>query len=556
MKKIILLFFLIIYSHGFSQVTISEVEKNKQFGLVWGLLKYHHPEISNGKYDWDLEYVNTSSSLDTIKNQDGMNAFLFRFISKFKTDKLKTKKLTTERLFVKNVDYDWIDETVFGKQLTKTLLEIKENSNKNNYYASTNKLAKMLSFDNEKGYQDFNYANKNHRLLLLYSFWNAIQYWNVNKYLMDDNWVSILHPMTELFINCNTKLEFEIAKSKLIAKLDDSHSYHLSNIVFDTLFKNKPYFSVKTINDSLLVTSIFNKSLAKKDGLELGDIITKVNNTDISTAIHEKIAPILSVSNKSFLNKWCNWLFYSQSDSINVAINKKNGSGKNQYIHLYEKYEVENPTYLWTERNDKWTLIKPDIAYINLDEITQKELKAVFKQIANITKGLILDLRKNTKNIRESDLSDFLYPKNKEFIKVLFPMENYPSYGEYDGEAPLKLISNPFHSGKNNPDYYKGKVILLVNRRTQSKGEYIGMAIQQSPNCVTIGEQTAGSVMNIVSYRMPDKTEVYFTGLGGFYPNGDEVQRKGLKIDYNIKESTKNYDPELYIKEAIKIIEN
>ena len=55
---------------------------------------------------------------------------------------------------------------------------------------------------------------------------------------------------------------------------------------------------------------------------------------------------------------------------------------------------------------------------------------------------------------------------------------------------------------------------------------------------------------------MPDKTEVYFTGLGGFYPNGDEVQRKGLKIDYNIKESTKNYDPELYIKEAIKIIEN
>lgn len=162
MKKIILLFFLIIYSHGFSQVTISEVEKNKQFGLVWGLLKYHHPEISNGKYDWDLEYVNTSSSLDTIKNQDGMNAFLFRFISRFKTDKLKTKKLTTERLFVKNVDYDWIDETVFGKQLTKTLLEIKENSNKNNYYASTNKLAKMLSFDNEKGYQDFNYANKNH----------------------------------------------------------------------------------------------------------------------------------------------------------------------------------------------------------------------------------------------------------------------------------------------------------------------------------------------------------------------------------------------------------
>jgi C-terminal processing protease CtpA/Prc len=81
------------------------------------------------------------------------------------------------------------------------------------------------------------------------------------------------------------------------------------------------------------------------------------------------------------------------------------------------------------------------------------------------------------------------------------------------------------------------------------------MTIQQSPNCTTIGEQTAGSVMNIVSYMLPDKTEVNFTGLGAFYPDGEEVQRKGLRIDYYVKETAKNYDPELYIKDAIRIID-
>ena len=86
--------------------------------------------------------------------------------------------------------------------------------------------------------------------------------------------------------------------------------------------------------------------------------------------------------------------------------------------------------------------------------------------------------------------------------------------------------------------------------------EYYGMAIQQSPNCITIGEQTMGSVMNITSAMLPDKQEFYFTGTGAFYPNGECVQRKGLHIDYYIKESAANYNSELYIENAVKIIEN
>lgn len=81
----------------------------------------------------------------------------------------------------------------------------------------------------------------------------------------------------------------------------------------------------------------------------------------------------------------------------------------------------------------------------------------MFKQSFN-TKGLILDLRNYPKNISNGDLAAFLYPQKKEFIKVLFPIENNPSYAEYNGEAPLKLIANTFNSGSNNPDYYKGKV--------------------------------------------------------------------------------------------------
>jgi hypothetical protein len=42
--------------------------------------------------------------------------------------------------------------------------------------------------------------------------------------------------------------------------------------------------------------------------------------------------------------------------------------------------------------------------------------------------------------------------------------------------------------------------------------------------------------------------------MGAFYPNDIGVQRNGIKIDYEVKESAKNYNPNQYIEEAIKII--
>ena len=123
-------------------------------------------------------------------------------------------------------------------------------------------------------------------------------------------------------------------------------------------------------------------------------------------------------------------------------------------------------------------------------------------------------------------------------------------------EAPLNFIKDPFMSGSRNSDYYKGEIILLVNHTTQSKAEYIGMAIQASPNCTTIGESTAGSVMNIATFTMPDQTNVNFTSLGAFYPDGTGAQRNGLKIDYQVHESTSDFIKDQYIVKGIELIES
>ena len=75
-----LIIFCSIYSNSYSQVLINASEKYKQAGLIWGLLKYHHPDISAGKYDWDTAFVKLFDKLELVQNQVELNNLLFSFV--------------------------------------------------------------------------------------------------------------------------------------------------------------------------------------------------------------------------------------------------------------------------------------------------------------------------------------------------------------------------------------------------------------------------------------------------------------------------------------------
>ena len=555
MRKIILFTITFVSFMLNSQTKLSDIQKDKQIGLVWGLVKYHHPEVSKGKYDWDGVFLELMTSCEKIETQEKMNTFLLDFVRKYNTKKtsFKERKLDNSKLFLKNQDYDWIDQKVFGVDLTNELNKLKVNGNIGNFYAKVSKLTRMVSFDNEKGIKNFDLKNKHHRLLNLFSYWNAMQYWNLNKYLTDEKWFDVLDVAIDDFSNSNSQVTYEIAKLKIVSKLNDSHAMRFSNAVRDSLFKFSASFDVKILNDSLVVNAFVNKKLSLENGIELGDVIFKIKNQKISSYINTNLSGLISASNLNDLYKGLsyNLILSNNVDSINIDIVKKNGEVINKHVKLYEKFDIDYET-IETQYREKYCFIKPDIGFINTGRIAKKDLKEAFKTFAN-TKGLIIDLRNNPRDY--FDITKYLLSEKKEFIKVTLPINSYPSTSEYNASAPLAFISNPFKTGSNSNKYYKGKVILLVNRNTASKLEYIGMSIQQSPNCITIGEQTGGAPTNITYYTLPDSSEESFTGYGGFYPNGESVQRNGLKLDYRIIENALNYDPNMYINQAVKIIE-
>lgn len=531
---------------------INNTEKYKQFGLVWGLMKYHHSEISKGKYKWDEKFVENIERLEDVGSQKQLDEFLLNFALSIGASKIK-KANDTDDLFRKNQNYDWIEQYSTNNKLYTYLKELKENTIISNYYVSNQSLSKIPTFENEKGFKSFDYKIKSNRLLELFSFWNVIQYHYVNKYLMDKNWFGQLDHFVDDFSNSATELEYELAKTKLIVSLNDSHSYYFSKTLSNSLLKFRPPFEVKVVNDTLVITGILNK-LGKKDDLKLGDLIVEVNDVDVKRYVKQKIGLLLSSSNDSYLKKWNRWLMWNTEDSIKVKI-KRIDSITTKYIHLYKTFEDKDYSSLpFFSYEKEWQFIDDNIGYINLKSISKDEIKKAFEEFSK-TDGIIIDLRNYPKSISGDDITKHTYPNKKKFIKVLFPMVNRPSLANFE-EPLISVIKDPFQSGSKNSKYYNKKIILLVDHTTQSKAEYIGMAIQGSPNCKTVGENTAGSVMNIAVFTMPDETKTNFTSMGAFYPDGIGAQRKGLKIDYFVNENTSNFIQDQYIIKGIELIKS
>lgn len=92
MKKSILLHFLFCltcYSIT-AQVTITETEKLGSLCKVYGFLKYYHPEVAGGKFNWNMEFIEMYPKIKKATSQEELSNLYLDWIEKL--GKIKTCK--------------------------------------------------------------------------------------------------------------------------------------------------------------------------------------------------------------------------------------------------------------------------------------------------------------------------------------------------------------------------------------------------------------------------------------------------------------------------------
>ncbi|GAA3744562.1 hypothetical protein GCM10022422_30810 [Flavobacterium ginsengisoli] len=541
MKKYILFILMFIgtmaYSHknishrAFLEKNLTEIEKLAATAKVWGFLKYYHPKVADGSQNWDeqlFKILRQTENTQTV--QQFSNAISDWIMSLGEVKKYENIKTDIDNVyFDKNIDFSWFDDrTIFTKELSQMLKFVqKYKFQGENYYVTFQKKdpnAVPLQFINEVKYSKFDWTDKNMRLLAFFRYWNYVEYFFPYKYQTDQDWNLVLTEMMPKFSDPKTELDFHLAMRELSVKLNDSHSSLGTSKMYDKFGEKFVPADFKIIDSKAVVVGLKNDSLARISDIKIGDVITEVEGKSIQTIIKENTKYVEGSNKASVLRNFYWAIFNGNSDSVQVKYTRE-GRSSQKYIKRYEyAYLIAIP-----KPKEKWRFLNNKVSYVNLGEITEDDVPEMMNKIM-VSDAIIFDLRNNARGA-DYLIAEYLNPEPREFVK----------FADADLKTPGNFIwrKEEEKCGKVNPNYYKGKVIVLVNEVTQSHGEYTAMSLKVAPNTTVIGSQTSGADGGVVRFEIIRGFRTQFSSYGVFYPNKKETQRIGIVPDIKVEQTIK-----------------
>lgn len=280
-------------------------------------------------------------------------------------------------------------------------------------------------------------------------------------------------------------------------------------------------------NNNITVIAPFDGSPAQKAGVLPGDIIEKVNGTEVTGKDLDKAVNIMKVGKEG---EKVNLLLLRKNQPITMSIPR-------------EKIQMDTV---------KGEMLDSSIGYIQLtmfDENTAKNFDAKLKELKDHgMKKLVLDLRGNPGGLLDQCVgvvSNFL-PKGKPIVSTI------DKYGTKEVETSKGglAIGMP--------------LVVLVDGGSASASEIVSGAIRDYKIGTLIGNKTFGK--GVVQTILTDKKDGFGDGtalkvtIAKYYtPNGENIQGKGINPDIQVDypddlkaKADRNEDPQF--KKAMEII--
>jgi len=530
----------------FSNLRTKDIENLELLGRVWGFLKYHHPEIAQGNYNWDYELFRFLPKYIESRNDNDRDELIINWINSLgEMKKCEKCKPTDEKAFLKP-DLTWIDKQ--NEDLRNILLYVYNNRSqgKHHYIAMMPNVGNP-EFKNENPYSNMAYPDDGFRLLSLYRYWNMINYFFPYKHLIDEDWNKKLKEYIPLFINTRNELEYELVAIQVIGDIQDTHAnlWGGADKIDEWKGSNYPSIHVRFIENQLVVTDYYNQQLKNEVRLKIGDIITKINNMPIDKIVKEKSKYYPASNKPTKLRNIAADILRSNSNTVEVEFVSGNSNPQENTLKLYPKDSLYIYRRYKKSDDKSYKMLDNNIGYVTLQSIKGEDISNIKNEFKD-TKGIIIDIRNYPSTFVPFSLGSYFVSSSTPFVK--FSKGNVDNPGEFTFSNNLVIPSQ----GKT----YNGKLVVLVNELSQSQAEYTSMAFRAGDNTTIIGSTTAGADGNVSAIMLPGGLRTMISGIGVYYPSGEETQRVGIVPDVEVHptiEGIREGKDEL-LEKAIEII--
>ncbi|MCP3058975.1 S41 family peptidase [Myxococcus sp. K38C18041901] len=367
------------------------------------------------------------------------------------------------------------------------------------------------------------YPPEPHRLLAVIRFWNVMRFFHPDPKALRD-WDAVLPTFLGQARAAADAREYAQVLYTLAARVHDGHIFVAEQgQPLRSLAEATAPVVLRPVQGRFIVTELPAPEVTRAAGLQVGDEVVAVEQEPVALRA-QRLASLLGASHDAARTERVASLLLAGADGKSVEVMLQGSDGRIKESRLPRSRNFL-PFLRPPPRDDApWKTLKGGIGYVDLRRLRAESVDPMLTALKD-TRGLVLDLRG--------------YPQGSAW--TLAPRLNTR------GATTSALISRPRLSAgerleerfpallpPSNGPLYRGHVILLVDARTLSQGEYTAMMLRAASGARLVGSTTAGAVGDTTNVCLPGALCVLFTGQRFETPEGHAVQGAGLRPDVEV----------------------
>ncbi len=258
---------------------------------------------------------------------------------------------------------------------------------------------------------------------------------------------------------------------------------------------NGKYKGIGVLIVDNVIKQVFDNSPAAKSGVKAGDKIIKVDGEDVRKKTATEIVNLIRKNDKK-----STIVFLRDQKEIELTL--EFSSLDIPYVN-YEKYDG-------------------GIGYMYISGFSSSLEEQVRSALSHLEKedikSLIVDLRDNSGG----------YLSSASDVASIFLEKGKTIYSLSDNKGDMV-----YHDKTSEKTNYP--IVVLINENSASAAEILAAALKESYGATLVGKKSYGKGKVQQTVTLEDGSMIKYTSAKWYTPNGDCIDEKGIKPDYNVE---------------------
>lgn len=497
---------------------------------VWGYAKYYHPAFLLGTSDWDAELLSLLSKVSACETSDDVNALLHEWFTSLGEIDYKAripKAASGSDASVSEADLSWTaDADYLGEALVGDLAKLPTmlptNLDRTHAPVFFDSLG-VPDFSNEPEHGS-DYTDPDFRLLGLFRLWNALDYYAPYLHLLDCDWDAVLLEAIPTMLDGTDRESYEAALASVTGELQDAHVWWSSTVEGTKLsYRANPggYYlpvPVSDVGGQLVVTGT-----ADNCPLEKGDVLVSIDGETIDELAAEK-KPYYSLPREDMLltNAW-RAIVNSETETMEVVVQR--GGEECSFSVTGSEHSVSH-TKSVLNGLDAFQVVGGNIGVLNPGVLeSETELCNAMEELRN-TDALIIDLRQYS-----GVMGLYFYIPTSYQPAIVVAKPNAATPGTFTKDPISCGYDSSLLTYSQSYYPYEKPVVILMDKNSVSRSEYLITILKQADNVTVIGEASTGADGNVAFLPLPGELQLQFTSFGIYEMDGAQTQCTGIQPD-------------------------